>query len=85
MRKAFEKEGYNSKPYVKAQEIISNELLSIRFTAKVVEKLCDTLRGQVDEVRHIEKQILDVAVNRCGMPRGHFIKVSRAMKPIWTG
>jgi RNA polymerase primary sigma factor len=75
MRKAFEKEGYNSKAYVKAQEAISNELLGIRFTAKVVEKLCDTLRGQVDEVRHIEKQILDVAVNKCGMPRAHFIKV----------
>jgi len=75
MRKAFEKEGYKSKPYVKAQEAISNELLGIRFTAKVVEKLCDTLRGQVDEVRHIEKLILDVAVNRCGMPRAHFIKV----------
>ncbi|WP_374000697.1 RNA polymerase sigma factor RpoD [Massilia sp. CFBP 13647] len=75
MRKAYEKEGYNSKAYVKAQEAISDELLGIRFTAKVVEKLCDTLRGQVDEVRHIEKQILDVAVNRCGMPRAHFIKV----------
>ncbi|RJG02068.1 RNA polymerase sigma factor RpoD [Noviherbaspirillum sedimenti] len=75
MRKAFEKEGYNSKSYVKAQETISNELLGLRFTAKFVEKLCDTLRGQVDEVRHIEKQILDVAVNRCGMPRTHFIKV----------
>jgi len=75
MRKAYEKEGYNSKPYVKAQETISNELLTIRFTAKVVEKLCDTLRNQVDEVRHIEKQILDVTVNRCGMPRNHFIKV----------
>lgn len=74
MRRAFEKEGFNSKPYVKAQEIISNELLGMRFTAKVVEKLCDTLRNQVDEVRHIEKQILDVAVNRCGMPRAHFIK-----------
>jgi RNA polymerase primary sigma factor len=75
MRKAFEKEGYNSKPYVKAQEIISNELLGIRFTAKVVEKLCDTLRSQVDEVRQIERQILDVAVNKCNMPRSHFIKV----------
>ncbi|MCD2515244.1 RNA polymerase sigma factor RpoD [Massilia sp. G4R7] len=75
MRKAFEKDGYNSKAYVKAQDAISDELLGIRFTAKVVEKLCDTLRGQVDEVRHIEKQILDVAVNRCGMPRAHFIKV----------
>jgi RNA polymerase primary sigma factor len=75
MRKAFEKEGYNSKPYLKAQETISSELLGIRFTAKVVEKLCDTLRDQVNQVRQIERQILDVAVNKCGMPRPHFIKV----------
>ncbi len=75
MRKAYEKEGYNSKPYVKAQEAITDELMGIRFTAKVVEKLCDTLRGQVEQVRHIEKQIMDVAVNKCGMPRAHFIKV----------
>ena len=75
MRKSFEKEGYNSKSYIKAQETISSELLSIRFTAKMVEKLCDTLRAQVDEVRHIEKQILELVVNRCGMPRAHFIKV----------
>ncbi len=75
MRKAYEKEGYNSKPYVKAQEAISHELMGIRFTAKVVEKLCDTLRAQVDEVRQIERQILDVVVNKCGMPRTHFIKV----------
>ena len=75
MRRSFEKEGFNSKPYIKAQEIISHELLGMRFTAKVVEKLCDTLRGQVDEVRHVEKQIMDVVVNRCGMPRAHFIKV----------
>jgi RNA polymerase primary sigma factor len=75
MRKAYEKEGYKSKSYVKAQEAISDELLSIRFNAKVVEKLCDTLRGQVDEVRQVEKQILDAAVNRSNMPRSHFIKV----------
>jgi len=75
MRRSYEREGYNSKPYVKAQEAISNELMGIRFTAKVVEKLCDTLRAQVDEVRQIERQILHVAVNKCGMPRTHFIKV----------
>ncbi len=75
MAKAFEKDGYGSKNYVKAQEVISNELLGIRFTAKIVEKLCDTLRGQMDEVRHIEKAVLDICVNRCGMPRAHFIKV----------
>ncbi len=75
MAKAFEKDGYGSKNYNKAQEVISNELLGIRFTAKVVEKLCDTLRGQMDEVRHIEKAVLAICVERCGMPRAHFIKV----------
>jgi RNA polymerase primary sigma factor len=75
MAKAFEKDGYGTKNYVKAQEVISNELLGIRFTAKVVEKLCDTLRGQMDEVRHIEKAVLEICVSRCGMPRAHFIKV----------
>ncbi|MCG2584398.1 RNA polymerase sigma factor RpoD [Massilia sp. TS11] len=75
MRRAFEKDGYGSKAYVKAQEVISNELLGIRFTAKVVEKLCDTLRGQMDEVRQIEKAVLALCVDRCGMPRAHFIKV----------
>ncbi|MEC5164144.1 MULTISPECIES: RNA polymerase sigma factor RpoD [unclassified Janthinobacterium] len=73
MRKA--PDGYNSKPYIKAQEAISQELLGIRFTAKVVEKLCDTLRGQMDEVRHIEKAVIELCVNKCGMPRAHFIKV----------
>ncbi len=73
MRKA--PEGYNSKPYIKAQEAISAELLGIRFTAKVVEKLCDTLRGQMEEVRHIERAVLELCVSKCGMPRAHFIKV----------
>ncbi|MGX4643603.1 RNA polymerase sigma factor RpoD [Massilia sp. SYSU DXS3249] len=75
MGHAFKSTGYGSSAYMKAQEIISNELLGIRFTAKVVEKLCDTLRGQMDEVRSIERAVLDICVNRCGMPRAHFIKV----------
>ena len=75
MRRAFEKErDIGTRPYVKAQEAISNELMTIRFTAKIVEKLCDTLRSQVDEARSIERQILDISVNKAGMPRQHFIR-----------
>jgi RNA polymerase primary sigma factor len=74
MRVAFEKEGYKSKPYVRAQEMIQEELMSLRFTAKMVEKLCDSLRGQVDEVRSLEKQIYEIMVNKCAMPRAHFLK-----------
>ncbi|MFK3738816.1 RNA polymerase sigma factor RpoD [Massilia sp. TN1-12] len=75
MGHAFKNQGYGSEAYEDAQAVISNELLGIRFTAKVVEKLCDTLRGQMDEVRSIERAVLDICVNRCGMPRAHFIKV----------
>ncbi|WP_027866054.1 RNA polymerase sigma factor RpoD [Massilia alkalitolerans] len=75
MGHAFKTVGYGSDEYEEAQAIISNELLGIRFTAKIVEKLCDTLRGQMDEVRSIERAVLDICVNRCGMPRAHFIKV----------
>nr|WP_245179875.1 RNA polymerase sigma factor RpoD [Cupriavidus sp. LEh25] len=73
MRRAFEKEGYKSKPYVKAQEAIQAELMSIRFTARNVERLCDTLRGQVDEVRKLERSILNIVVDKCGMPRSEFV------------
>ncbi len=73
MRRAFEKEGYKSKAYLKAQETIQTELMTIRFTARTVERLCDTLRAQVDEVRQVERQILHTVVDKCGMPRSEFI------------
>jgi RNA polymerase primary sigma factor len=75
MRQSYEKDGYKSDIYVRAQESIQNELMGIRFTAKMVEKLADTLRQQVEEVRQLERAVLHTCVDRAGMPRTHFIKV----------
>jgi len=75
MRAAYEVDGYRSASYMRAQETIQNELMGIRFTAKMVERLADTLRAQVEEVRKIERQVLHTCVDRAGMPRTHFIKV----------
>ncbi|MFA7680323.1 MAG: RNA polymerase sigma factor RpoD [Pigmentiphaga sp.] len=74
MRKAHDTEGYRSPTYVECQDAIQNEMMGIRFTAKMVEKLADTLRAQVEEVRKLERAVLQVCVDRAGMPRGHFIK-----------
>jgi RNA polymerase primary sigma factor len=74
MRKAFESEGYRSDAYVQAQQAILDELMGVRFTAKTVERLADTLRAQVAEVRHLERQVLHTCVNRAGMTRSYFIK-----------
>lgn len=74
MRKAFEKEGYQSPAYNKAQQAISSELMTIRFTVKTIEKLCGILRGQVDDVRRYERELRKIIVDKCGMPQEHFIK-----------
>ncbi|WP_374564170.1 RNA polymerase sigma factor RpoD [Ideonella sp.] len=74
MRKAFEKEGYQSQAYNKAQHAISEDLMTIRFTVKTIEKLCDILRSQVDDVRRYEREIRKIVVDKCGMPQEHFIK-----------
>ncbi|HEX7749225.1 MAG TPA: RNA polymerase sigma factor RpoD, partial [Bordetella sp.] len=74
MRLSYERDGYKSEAYTKAQEAIQNELMGIRFTAKMVEKLADTLRNQVEEVRKLERAVLHICVDRAGMPRPHFLK-----------
>jgi RNA polymerase primary sigma factor len=58
---------------VKAQHALSQRLMTIRFTAKTIEKLCDLLRGQVDDVRKYERELRRIIVDKCGMPQDHFI------------
>ena len=74
MRKAYEKEGYKSPAYNKAQGGVSEVIMSIRFTVKTIERLCDILRQQVDDVRRYERELRKIAVEKCGMPQDHFIK-----------
>ena len=74
MRKAFEKDGYRSPSYDKAQSALTDDLMKIRFTVKTIERLCQILRGQVDDVRRYEREIRKIVVDKCGMPQDHFIK-----------
>ncbi|WP_369826964.1 RNA polymerase sigma factor RpoD [Nitrosovibrio sp. Nv6] len=74
MQKALEKKGSGNKAYKDIQERISAELMAIRFSAKMVERLCDTQRGLVDEMRSYERKIMELCVTKAGMPRSHFIK-----------
>ncbi len=74
MRKAFEKTGYGSAPYVKAQRALSEQMMTVRFTVKTIDKLCSMLRSQVEHVRRYEREIRRIAVDKCGMPQQHFIE-----------
>jgi len=70
----YEKEGYGSPEYMRVQHEISAELMTIRFTAKVIEKLCDMVRAQVDDVRKKERELRRIIVEKCGMPQELFIQ-----------
>ena len=73
LSKAYTKNGYGSKPYNDAQHALSDQLMTVRFTVKTIERLCAKLRAQVDDVRRCEREIRKIAVDRCGMPQQHFI------------
>ena len=74
MQNLLEKDGPYHQEYIELQDKISSELMAIRFSAKMVEKLCDTQRELVGDVRNYERKIMDLCVSKAKMPRNHFIK-----------
>ena len=70
----LQKEGHKAPKYLELQKKISAELMQIRFGARQVERLCDSVRCEVDNIRQTERKIQDLVVNKGGMPRPEFIK-----------
>lgn len=86
LRDAYETQGYGSARYRAAQAAIEAELMTIRFTARTIERLCGALRLSADEVRTIEREIARIAVERCGVPRDTFVAHFRGNEtdPAWA-
>ena len=74
MHKAFDKDGYGSPAYIKAQKAMQDEVMLIRFTAKTIDKLCQKMRGYVEDVRKKERELRRIVVEKCRMPQETFIK-----------
>src|SRR5215470_35201 len=74
MLAVLQKDGHKAKKSLDLQKKISAELMQIRFSARQVERLCDSVRREVDNIRQIERKIQDLVVNKGGMPRPDFIK-----------
>ncbi|MCY1264918.1 RNA polymerase sigma factor RpoD [compost metagenome] len=63
-----------SEAVAQLRSAIQRELAPIRFTARTIDRLCASVHAQVTEVRAIERSILEIAVDRCGMPREAFVE-----------
>jgi RNA polymerase primary sigma factor len=61
--------------YANARDQIQRELAVVRFTARTIDGLCSEVQKQVAQVRAAERRILQIVVDRCGMPRERFIEL----------
>ena len=82
----IEKGEYKNENYVKAQKKITEEMMDIRFAAKIVEQLCDSVRAEVEKIRGHERKLQELLVFKCHMPRDHFLKMfpEKAMDLKWV-
>jgi RNA polymerase primary sigma factor len=71
---ALAKKGSQDKGYLRIHKQISDELMNIRFTARAIERLCDSVRGMVEAARNHERKIQHLCVDKAHMPRQSFIK-----------
>ena len=72
--KTLKAKGTSDPGYARVRKQISDELLNIRFNSRTIEKLCAHVRDLIDQIRRAERQVLAICVDKCGMPREHFIK-----------
>ncbi|OXC71740.1 RNA polymerase sigma factor RpoD [Caballeronia sordidicola] len=68
-------EGKGAVAFLRVCGEIQRELAPIRFTARTINRLCADVQQQVAQVRTVERHILQIAVERCGMPREQFVEL----------
>lgn len=73
LHQVYDKEGWGTPNYVRAQTALSEELMTIRFTSRAIEKLCDMVRGQVTDVGKKERELRRIIVDKCGYPLDQFV------------
>ncbi len=73
LRKIYGNEGWGGPAYSKTQAALSEKLMTIRFTSKTIEKLCDFVRSQVNEVRSYELELRRIIVDQCGYPEKQYL------------
>jgi RNA polymerase primary sigma factor len=57
----------------KIRKKLAAEFMELKLSPRMFDALTDQLRRHVSEIRHIEREIMIIAVRDCGMPRKDFI------------
>jgi RNA polymerase primary sigma factor len=70
---AAEKHGFKDKKTVKVRDEMIGQIMELKLTQKIIDKLLNEMRDLVARIRRHEKVIMDVCVEQAHMPRKEFI------------
>ena len=70
---ARNKHGAEAASAAKARDELRDAFLLLKLTPRVVEMITTNLRDQIERIRSVERQIMDLAVEQADMPRKDFI------------
>ncbi|MDY6942171.1 MAG: RNA polymerase sigma factor RpoD [Pseudomonadota bacterium] len=70
---ALQKKGINHQDSQSERQMLLAMFMHLKLSPRIVQELSDQLRELVDQVRSIERQILDICVVQAGMSRRDFL------------
>ncbi|HSH26801.1 MAG TPA: RNA polymerase sigma factor RpoD, partial [Wenzhouxiangella sp.] len=81
----YDRYGHNSPKATELHELIGEQFMRLKLPPRLFDYLIDRMRFQVARTRDIERAIMQICVERCGMPRKEFITSFRdnAGDPEW--
>ncbi len=72
--KALDEKGPKDPKTVKLRRKLAGEFMELKLSPRMFEQLITQLRGHLNEIRTIEKAVMQICVRDAGMPRSDFIE-----------
>ena len=70
---ARNRHGAEANSAIKARDELSEEFMRLKLTPRVIEMITTNLRQQIERIREVERQIMNLCVEKADMPRKDFI------------
>jgi RNA polymerase primary sigma factor len=71
--KLYDRYGANSPKASELRDLIGEQFMRLKLPPRLFDYLIDRMRFQVARTRDVERSIMQICVERCGMPRKEFI------------
>jgi len=72
--KALDEKGPKDPKTVKLRRKLAGEFMELKLSPRMFDQLISQLRGHLNEIRSIEKTVMQICVRDAGMPRPDFIE-----------